>query len=243
MNWIQPDWPLPPHVHAATTLRSGGVSIGGYASLNPASHVNDEPKHVLVNRQIIREMLNLPSDPVWLQQVHGVQVVKADQVVNVTEADASFTDQAAIVCAVMTADCLPVLFCGDNGNVIAAAHAGWRGLQAGIIRQTLSAMACKQVSVWLGPAIGPDHFEVGDEVLNAFVTQMPAAEQAFKAHAPGKWLANIYQLARLQLTEMGIDRVFGGEYCTVADPQRFYSYRRDGAATGRMASLIWRDAF
>jgi YfiH family protein len=242
MNWIKPDWPLPPHVHAATTLRSGGVSVGGYASLNPASHVNDAPEHVLTNRQIIREMLDLPSEPVWLQQVHGVQVVKADQVVGVPEADASYTDQGGIVCAVMTADCLPVLFCGDNGEVLAAAHAGWRGLQAGVIKNTLLAMDCRKISVWLGPAIGPDNFEVGDEVLNAFVTQIPKAEQAFKANAPGKWLANIYQLASLQLAELGIDQVFGGEYCTVADPQRFYSYRRDGAATGRMASLIWRDA-
>jgi YfiH family protein len=241
MNWIKPDWPLPPHVHAATTLRSGGVSVGGYASLNPASHVNDAPEHVLANRQIIREMLDLPSEPVWLQQVHGVQVVKADQLVEVPVADASYTDQAGIVCTVMTADCLPVLFCGDNGRMLAAAHAGWRGLQAGVIKNTLLAMKCAQISVWLGPAIGPDNFEVGDEVLNAFITQIPKVEQAFKANAPGKWLANIYQLARLQLAELGIDQVFGGEYCTFADPQRFYSYRRDGAATGRMASLIWRD--
>ena len=242
MNWIKPDWPLPPHVHAATTLRSGGVSVGGYAGLNPASHVNDAPEHVLTNRQIIREMLDLPSEPVWLQQVHGVQVVKADQVVGVPEADASYTDQGRIVCSVMTADCLPVLFCGDNGEVLAAAHAGWRGLQAGVIKNTLLAMKCSQISVWLGPAIGPDNFEVGDDVLNAFVTQIPKAENAFNAKSPDKWLANIYQLARLQLAELGIDQVFGGEYCTVADPQRFYSYRRDGAATGRMASLIWRDA-
>jgi YfiH family protein len=241
MNWIKPNWPLPLHVHAATTLRSGGVSVGGYASLNPASHVNDAPEHVLTNRQIIREMLDLPSEPVWLQQVHGVQVVKADQVVGVPEADASYTDQAGIVCSVMTADCLPVLFCGDNGEVLAAAHAGWRGLQAGVIKNTLLAMKCSQISVWLGPAIGPDNFEVGDDVLNAFVTQIPKAENAFNAKSPGKWLANIYQLARLQLAELGIDQVFGGEYCTFADPQRFYSYRRDGAATGRMASLIWRD--
>jgi YfiH family protein len=168
-------------------------------------------------------------------------VVKADQVVGVPEADASYTDQAGIVCSVMTADCLPVLFCGDNGEVLAAAHAGWRGLQAGVIKNTLLAMKCSQISVWLGPAIGPDNFEVGDDVLNAFVTQIPKAENAFNAKSPGKWLANIYQLARLQLAELGIDQVFGGEYCTFADPQRFYSYRRDGAATGRMASLIWRD--
>jgi YfiH family protein len=241
MNWIKPDWPLPPHVHAAVTLRSGGFSVSGYASLNPASHVNDEPEHVLANRQLIKQMLHLPTEPVWLQQVHGVQVVKADQVVGVPEADASYTDQAGIVCSVMTADCLPVLFCGDNGEVLAAAHAGWRGLQAGVIKNTLLAMKCSQISVWLGPAIGPDNFEVGDDVLNAFVTQIPKAENAFNAKSPGKWLANIYQLARLQLAELGIDQVFGCEYCTFADPQRFYSYLRDGAATGRMASLIWRD--
>jgi YfiH family protein len=243
MNWIKPDWPLPSHVHAATTLRSGGTSVGGYASLNPASHVNDDPQHVLVNRHIIKNMLNLPTEPVWLKQVHGVQVVKADQVVDEPQADASFTDQADVVCAVMTADCLPVLFCGDNGEVVAASHAGWRGLQAGIIKQTLAAMHCKQVSVWLGPAIGPENFEVGDDVLKAFVTQIPNAEHAFKANSPGKWLANIYQLACLQLTELGIDQIFGGEYCTFADPQRFYSFRRDGVSSGRMASLIWRDEF
>lgn len=240
MNWIKPDWPLPAQVRAATTLRIGGVSVDGYASLNPASHVNDEPEHVLANRRIIREMLQLPAEPVWLQQVHGIEVVRADQVQGLPEADASFTDQAATVCAVLTADCLPVLFCGEDGASIAAAHAGWRGLQAGIIKQTLSAMKCRAVSVWLGPAIGPGNFEVGDEVRDAFVSGHTATAQAFKDNGPGKWLADIYQLARLQLAELGVEHVYGGGYCTVADA-RFYSYRRDGAATGRMASLIWRD--
>ncbi len=241
MNWIQPDWPLPAHVHAAVTLRNGGVSGGAYASLNPAGHVNDDPAHVKANRQIIRDMLQLPAEPVWLAQVHGVRVVKADQAGDLETADASFTDRRNTVCAVLTADCLPVLFCGDDGDVVAAAHAGWRGLQAGVLQQTLQAMACRDVTVWLGPAIGPNHFEVGEEVLEAFCTGHAENSQAFKAQGSGKWLADIYRLARLQLAELGITCIYGGELCTVADPQRFYSYRRDGATTGRMASLIWRD--
>ena len=241
MNWIKPDWPLPSHVHAATTLRSGGVSNGSYASLNPADHVDDDPVCVKSNRAIISNMLQLPAEPVWLSQVHGTRVIKADEASGTETADASFSYRAGTVCAVMTADCLPVLFCGDAGNIVAAAHAGWRGLQAGVIEQTLKAMNCNDVSVWLGPAIGPKHFEIGDDVRSAFVTTNSKASSAFKDNGPGKWLANIYQLAKLQLNELGIDRIYGGNFCTVTDTQRFYSYRRDGAATGRMASLIWRD--
>ncbi|MGR8931293.1 MAG: peptidoglycan editing factor PgeF [Gammaproteobacteria bacterium] len=241
MNWISPNWPLPANVHAATTLRSGGVSVAGYASLNPASHVDDDPGHVEINRRLIKEMLRLPAEPVWLTQVHGTRVVKADETINPEEADAGFTDRAGVVCAVLTADCLPVLFCGDGGTVVAAAHAGWRGLLAGIIGATLTAMHCRDVSVWLGPAIGPDKFEVGDEVRDAFIVANPRNSAAFKAIVPGKWLADIYYLARLQLNSLGVERIYGGEYCTVADSQRFYSYRRDGARTGRMANLIWRD--
>ncbi len=240
MNWIKPDWPLPPGVQAAVTLRDGGVSVGGYASLNPADHVGDDPQAVAANRAIIRDRLQLPSEPVWLRQVHGVAVVKADQVEGVPEADAGYTGCAGTVCAVLTADCLPVLFCGDGGRVLAAAHAGWRGLRAGVIERTLSAMNCADVSVWLGPAIGPDHFEVGDEVREAFLDNDTKTIDAFRSHGPGKWLADIYQLARLQLAELGVDSIHGGGLCTVADSGRFYSYRRDGAATGRMASLIWR---
>lgn len=241
MNWIKPDWPLPDQVHAAVTLRGGGVSQLGYASLNPACHVGDDPAHVQANRQIIKASLRLPAEPIWLQQVHGVRVVKVDQSQGLEEADASYTDQSATVCAVLTADCLPVLFCGDQGQVIAAAHAGWRGLHAGIIGQTLKAMHCRDISVWLGPAIGPDNFEVGEDVREVFVGGNGQANAAFRRHGPGKWLADIYQLARLQLAELGIDQVYGGGLCTVADAQRFYSYRRDGVHTGRMASLIWRD--
>jgi hypothetical protein len=223
------------------TLRSGGVSQGLYASLNPASHVNDAADAVLTNRAMIKQMLALPAEPVWLQQVHGVDVVKADQVTDLPEADASFTDQSGVVCAVLTADCLPVLFCGDQGAVIGAAHAGWRGLQVGVIEQTIAAMNCRDLQVWLGPAIGPAHFEVGDEVREAFVSQNPDASVAFSATQAGKWLADIYQLARIRLANLGVEQVYGGGLCTVSDAQRFYSYRRDGAATGRMASLIWRD--
>jgi polyphenol oxidase len=241
MNRIKPDWPLPAHVHAAVTLRTGGVSTGGYASLNPAAHVNDDSGHVRTNRQIIRDRLQLPAEPVWLQQVHGVRVVKADEAASLEQADASFTDRAGTVCAVLTADCLPLLFCGDRGNVIAAAHAGWRGLQAGIIARTLEAMNCRDVTIWLGPAIGPENFEVGDEVRAAFVGENPKTASAFRAVQSGKWLADIYRLARTELAELGVDRIYGGNLCTVADSRRFYSFRRDGAVTGRMASLIWRD--
>jgi YfiH family protein len=241
MNWIKPDWPAPTHIHAAVTLRSGGVSTGNFASLNPASHVQDIPEHVTTNRQIIKDGLNLPAEPIWLQQVHGVNVVKADLASAVETADASYTAQRGVVCTVLTADCLPVLFCGDDGQTIAAAHAGWRGLQAGILEATIKAMQCQKVLVWFGPAIGPDHFEVGDEVRDAFVSADTACAVAFRRTLPNKWLANIYQLASIRLHRLGIGQIYGGNLCTVADPQRFYSYRRDGQATGRMASLIWSE--
>lgn len=241
MNWIKPQWPLPAHIHAAVTLRTGGVSTDNYVSLNPAAHVGDDPVQVAENRQIIKDGLKLPAEPVWLQQVHGVQVVKADQVQGLVTADASYTDQRGVVCAVLTADCLPVLFCGDQGQVIAAAHAGWRGLHAGVLDETLKAMNCREVQVWLGPAIGPEHFEVGNDVRDAFVENHPALATAFRATQPGKWLANIYQLARIKLGWLAVEQIYGGDLCTVADAGRFYSYRRDGQATGRMASLIWSD--
>ena len=241
MNWIKPDWALPPGVQAAITLRDGGVSQAGYASLNPAAHVGDDCEAVQANRAIIRQQLALPAEPVWLNQVHGVTVVRADQVIAATPtADAAYTAVAGVVCAVLTADCLPLLLCGDEGAVIAAAHAGWRGLLAGVIDATVQAMACRRMQVFLGPAIGPDDFEVGDDVRDAFLRRDPVYAQAFVARASGKWLADIYQLARINLHALGIEAVAGGGWSTVADAQNFYSYRRDGAATGRMASLIWR---
>lgn len=242
MSWIKPDWPLPDGVQAAVTLRDGGVSQGSYASLNPATHVADDSAAVAENRRIIRQQLGLPSEPVWLQQVHGIEVIKANPAPEnaIPHADASYSDQAGTVCAVLTADCLPLLFCSDDGEKIAAAHGGWRGLQAGIIQQTLNALNCSELSVWLGPAIGPQQFEVGDDVRQAFVDNSPIHATAFIVKTPDKWLADIYLLARQQLNALGVDRVYGGDFCTVSDASRFYSYRRDGATTGRMASLIWR---
>ncbi|MBS3965022.1 MAG: peptidoglycan editing factor PgeF [Methylomonas sp.] len=239
-NWITPDWPLPSAIHAAVTLRSDGVSSGGYASFNLAAHVGDEADAVARNRALLRERLALPGEPVWLQQVHGNRVIRADRAVGLEAADASVTNETGVVCVVLTADCLPVLFCGDDGQVIAAAHVGWRGLKDGIIASTLAAMGSKRCSVWLGPAIGPDCFEVGDDVRAAFVDDDPRQAAAFSPHGNGKWLADIYALARRQLTDLGVESIYGGGYCTVTDVQRFYSFRRDGAVSGRMASLIWR---
>jgi YfiH family protein len=240
MNWIKPDWPAAKNVHAAVTLRSGGLSVGAFSSLNPALHVNDKPENVLANRKTISEMLNLPSAPVWLGQVHGNRVIKADQLTQIEQADASYSEQAGVVCAVMTADCLPVLLATSEGDKIAAIHAGWRGLLAGVIRQTVNALDATNIIAWLGPAIGPDCFEVGTEVKTAFVKQSANFAAGFKQKNQNKYLADIYQLATIELATMGVTQVYGGDFCTVTDKERFYSYRRDGE-TGRMATLIWRD--
>ncbi|WP_031434061.1 peptidoglycan editing factor PgeF [Methylomarinum vadi] len=240
MNWIEADWPAPAHVHAVTTLRTGGVSEGGYASLNPAAHVGDRQEDVFENRNRIKHDLRLPAEPVWLRQVHGSRVIKADRVNGVEEADASYSDRAGIVCVVLTADCLPLVFTNAAGSIIATAHAGWRGLAAGVIERTIEAMGSRDLLVWLGPAIGPERFEVGSEVRRVFLNKSPDFAVAFKESRGEKWLADIYQLARITLRQQGVERIFGGNYCTVMEAERFYSYRRDGE-TGRMATLIWRD--
>jgi YfiH family protein len=237
--WLTPDWPAPANVFAATTLRIGGASSGAYASLNPAMHVGDVVELVEQNRRTIIELLDLPSDPVWLDQVHGNRVVHALKNESLQQADASYTEKAGVVCAVMTADCLPLLVCTTDGSRVAAIHAGWRGLLAGVIGNTLIAMKKQDFLVWLGPAIGPDCFEVGSEVRKAFLDKSAAFAAAFKPQNNGQWLADIYQLARIDLSMMGIDKVYGGEFCTVTEHERFYSYRRD-KETGRMATLIWR---
>jgi len=241
MNWIKPDWPAPRNIHAAVTLRTGGISQGSFSSLNPALHVNDSPQSVAENRHIISTMLDLPSSPVWLEQIHSDRVVKAEySPQTLQQADASYTDQSKIVCSVLTADCLPVLLCSPDGTKIAAIHAGWRGLLAGIISNTVKAMHTPDIMAWLGPAIGPECFEVGAEVKTAFVNKSSTFSDAFKLHHTDKFLADIYQLARIELASLGITQVYGGQFCTVTDQQRFYSFRRDGE-TGRMATLIWRD--
>jgi len=240
MNWIKPDWPAPDNIHAAVTLRTGGVSQGRYASLNPALHVYDQTKDVLSNREIIKTMLQLPAEPSWLQQVHGTNIVKAGQDQKIVQADGSFTDQRNIVCAVLSADCLPLLFVAGDGHVVAAIHAGWRGLLADIVERTLEVMESHDVMVWLGPAIGADCFEVGAEVRDAFVSRSVDFASAFRPLPDNKWLADIYCLARINLAQFGVEQIYGGHYCTFTEKKRFYSYRRDGE-TGRMATLIWRD--
>jgi len=237
-DWITPDWPVPANVRALVTTRNGGVSAAPYASLNLGDHVGDDPQTVLRNRAILRE--SLPAEPLWLKQVHSTAVAEAGTACGVPEADASIARQAHQVCAVLTADCLPVLLCDRTGCVAAAVHAGWRGLAAGVIEQTVANMGTppEKLLAWLGPAIGPQAFEVGAEVRQIFLAGNPACAGAFVPHGTGKYLADIYQLARLSLAGCGVTAVYGGEYCTFRDRERFFSYRRD-PTTGRMASLIW----
>lgn len=237
--WIVPDWPAPARVRALSTTRAGGVSVAPYDSLNLGTHVGDDPASVADNRAQVRRIV--PSEPAWLNQVHGTAVVDAASVASVPDADASVSRTPGSVCVVMTADCLPVLLCDRAGTVVGAAHAGWRGLHGGVIEATVAAMqvAPGDVIAWLGPAIGPTAFEVGDEVRGAFVAVDASADAAFKpAGQPGKWFADIYLLARQRLAALGVTAVHGGDCCTVSESRRFFSYRRDGV-TGRMGTLVW----
>ena len=238
MKYIYPDWPAPSQVQALSTLRAEGVSIGVYQGLNLGDHVGDSMVDVAENRGILRE--DLPAEPRWLQQVHGTTVAYADNLNERVAADAAIATQSNVVCVVLTADCLPVLFCAQDGSVVGATHAGWRGLLAGVLEETVATMAHppEQIMAWMGPAIGADAFEVGGEVRTAFVADMPSAASAFQGAGSNKWMADIYALARLRLKQMGITQIYGGDFCTYSDAERFYSYRRDGV-TGRMASLIW----
>jgi polyphenol oxidase len=233
-----PEWPAPKNIHAVTTLRTGGVSAGVYTSFNLATHVGDDIDVVMQNRNLLKQRLGLPVEPVWLQQIHSDIVVDAAQTKSLVQADASYSHAANVVCCVMTADCLPVLVCSQNGTSVAAIHAGWRGLAAGIITKTINMLACEQPLVWLGPAIGAECFEVGIDVFDAFIANSSEFASAFKPH-DGRYLADIYQLARIELAALGIHQVYGGGLCTMTD-ERFYSYRRD-KDTGRMATLIWRE--
>lgn len=236
LKLITPNWPAPSKVKAYTTTRKGGHSQAPYDSLNLGDHVDDDPKAVAANRATLRQLL--PAEPVWLKQVHSTKIVTATSS-NCT-ADASMTTELNKVCVVLTADCLPVLFCDRAGTTVAAVHAGWRGLAGGILEATLQRFnnAPEDILVWLGPAIGPQAFEVGAEVREAFTDYLPEATQAFKAKGTGHWLADLYLLARQRLAHKSVINVFGGEFCTYTDAEHFYSYRRD-KITGRMASLIW----
>ncbi len=241
-DWLVPDWPVPGNIRAVITTRSGGVSQGPYHSLNLAEHVGDDPKAVAANRTLLRRELELEREPLWLEQVHGCEVADGDAGVSGCRADAVTATRPGRVCAVLTADCLPLLLCNRNGSRVAAVHAGWRGLAEGVIEAVLARFgeAPEGLLAWLGPAIGPQAFEVGPEVREAFLTRAPADAGAFEPNRPGHWLADLYVLARNRLQRAGVGFVGGGDSCTVSEPERFFSYRRDGV-TGRMASLIWID--
>ena len=237
---IVPQWPIPQGVAACSSTRIGGVSLSPYDSLNLGAHCGDNPEHVEENRKRLFAAGNLPSKPVWLEQVHGKDVLKLSGGPYLSKrADASYSNTPGTVCAVMTADCLPVLFCNRAGTEVAAAHAGWRGLCEGVLEETVACFGDKPENIiaWLGPAIGPDAFEVGAEVREAFMAKDLQADIAFVPRGE-KYLADIYQLARQRLANVGVGNVYGGDHCTFSESETFFSYRRDNT-TGRMASFIW----
>lgn len=240
---IYPEWQVPPFIHSFTTVRTGGVSQAPFDSFNLGDHVGDNPTDVAQNRCLLVDRFSLPAAPLFLTQTHSTKVVRLPYDGEQVEADAVYTNQPNQVCLVMTADCLPVLFCSRSGEEIAAAHAGWKGLCDGILENTVAEFACptSEIQAWLGPAIGETAFQVGEEVVAQFVAVDPQAATAFKPDptASGKFLGNIYQLARQRLNKLGITQISGGSHCTVNEKDTFFSYRRD-KQTGRMASLIWR---
>lgn len=250
LQLLEPDWPCPANIKAVISTRRGGVSKAPYASANLGDHVGDDPAAVAGNRALLMEQTGVHQWP-WLSQVHGVDVVQI--VGDLHEglcADAVYTAQAGVACAVLTADCLPVLLCDAAGTQVAAAHAGWRGLAAGVVKNTVAGFACEpaQLMAYLGPAIGPRHFEVGEDVYRAFENLFARAEEIGSwrenfapSVRPGHFLANLYGLARHILLHLGVHQIYGGDFCTYADVDRFYSYRRDGV-TGRMVSAIWLQA-
>jgi polyphenol oxidase len=240
--FLVPQWPVPANVRAAFTLRGGGDSAAPFATLNLGTHVGDAPAAVARNRRRVSDALGLPAEPSWLAQVHGTHVVEPDDVAaGRVSADAIVVRARGPVAAVQVADCLPVLFASRDGTVVAAAHAGWRGLAAGVLEATVQRCAVPpgQLLAWLGPAIGPAHFEVGTEVRDAFVARAARAAGAFVPNAQGRWQCDLAHLARQRLQDAGVNAVFGAALCTYADRTRFFSYRRDGQC-GRMAALIWR---
>lgn len=244
LEFIKPNWPAPASVKALQTVRSGGVSQAPYASLNLGSHVNDDPIAVAKNRQLLSAYL--PSEPVWVNQVHGVEVIDAANSSSLQNADASYTTKSSVVCVTMTADCLPVLLCDERGTVVAAVHAGWKGLCDGVIEAAVQKMQVppNEILVWLGPAIGPDAFEVGDDVREQFITKDSQATSAFKPLG-NKWLCNMYMIATQRLKQLGVMQIYGAgvneHFCTYTDEARFFSFRRNNV-TGRMASMIWLES-
>lgn len=241
MRLIEPDWPRHARVKACVTTRSGGVSAAPYDSLNLASHVADDPLNVAENRRLLRASLGLAQEPVWLEQVHGTQVLRIDdRGARSPTADAAWTDRAGTPCVIMSADCLPVLFADDAGSCVAAAHAGWRGLAAGVLERTVRALpvAPAALTAWMGPAIGPAAFEVGTDVVEAFEKSMNVPAGAFTSKPSGRYWCDLFLLARTRLADAGVTRIYGGGDCTHGDASRFFSHRRDGVC-GRIASMVW----
>lgn len=244
VSWVEPDWPAPGGVRVLSTFRTGGVGVAPYASLNLGDHVGDVAATVVENRRRLRVAAGLPAEPVWLRQVHGIDVAELDAMGDLdTAADAAFTRRRGRVCGILTADCLPIVLAADSGDLVAAAHAGWRGLAGGVIEATVRALQVppERLIAWLGPAIGPQHFEVGAEVREALLKGDLGAEAAFVPNARGRFLADLGVLARRRLAGLGVGRIFGGGQCTYADADKYFSHRRDGV-TGRQATLIWLEA-
>ncbi|MFZ7316700.1 peptidoglycan editing factor PgeF [Avibacterium avium] len=242
MDALKPNWTAPANIHAFTTLRQGGVSQAPYDSFNLGDHVGDDKNSVKTNRTLLVEQFHLPQFPLFLNQTHSTRVIRLPYDGNNLDADAVYTNQPNQVCLVMTADCLPVLFTNQQGTEVAAAHAGWRGLCDGVLEQTIQQFQAEpqEIIAWLGPAIGQKSFQVGEEVRQQFIAQDPNAAQAFVPDSieQGKYLADLYHIARLRLNKLGISQISGGEHCTYLEKTAFFSYRRD-KQTGRMASLIW----
>ena len=238
-DWIVPDWPVPGNVKALITTRAGGVSTGSFASFNLGLRTGDDPRAVAANRDRLAALL--PRQPIWLRQVHGARVVDADGMAEGPEADAAIARRPGTVCAVLIADCIPVLLADRSGTTVGIAHAGWRGLARGVIENTVREMGgdASRLIAYLGPGIGPDAFEVGGEVREAFLARDAGTTAAFVPHTPGKWRADLFQLARQCLRRTGVAEIHGGTLCTYSDARRFFSYRRS-RTTGRMAALIWR---
>jgi YfiH family protein len=262
VSWLEPEWPAPPGVRALSTFRSGGVSTARYSSLNLGDHVGDSAAAVVENRRRLKAAAGLPTEPAWLTQVHGTNVVDLDAAADLDgalagtggptdlgaaapggAADAAFTRRRGRVCAILTADCLPIMLAADSGDLVAAVHAGWRGLAGGVIETTVQALpvAPERLMAWLGPSIGPKHFEVGAEVREALVKGDLGAEAAFVPNARGRFMADLNALARRRLAALGVSRIYGGGQCTYADGERYFSHRRDGV-TGRQAALIWLES-
>jgi polyphenol oxidase len=239
-SWIPANWPAPSQIRAGTSTRRGGVSSAPYAEFNLAVHVGDSRSAVSHNRQHLSRLLKLPSEPCWLDQYHSAVVIDPAAEPDTRHADGAWTDRVDTVCAVLTADCLPLLLCNSAGTEIAAVHCGWRGLAGGIIASALARMYSPPTDLlaWLGPAIGPAHYEIDQSVYTAFQPQLSRTDSVFQATRPGHWRLDLYAAAKQLLHAAGLRSIYGGERCTYRDSDRFYSYRRDGE-TGRMASLIW----